>query len=233
VAATAVGPVVDLDMTPASPVAAQVQAPTTSEPARAGRPFRPSGRAGPLSRYLLVVAVIGVAISIYFTTRQPDRIPVLVAVRDVPAYHTITAGDFTLSTRDAGTGEKYADLPVEGRLSLKPIAKDQPLQKGDVAPDVAQILGPDLTVHGFAVLPAAVLGDTLRAGDRIRLLLVRDGTLLARLDAVVLSVSRSETDPSRTLVVALRTRDAKANELAISTGTASVFKDPAVAPAPS
>jgi hypothetical protein len=220
VTATGTGPIVDLTPTPA-PSVVPVE-----------RPPRPPGRAGPLSRYLLVLAVIAVAVSIYFTTHQPDRVAVLVTVHDLPAYHTITAADFTLGTRNAGNGEKYAALPIEGRLSLKPIAKGQPLRESDVAPDVAQMLGADLTVHGFAVPPAAVLGDTLRAGDRIRLVLVRGGRLLARLDAVVLSVSPSDPAPTRTLVVALRTKDAQANDVAISTGTASVFKDPAAAEAP-
>jgi Flp pilus assembly protein CpaB len=157
---------------------------------------------------------------------------VLVATRDLPAYQVITADDVTLSTRDADEAEKYATLPVAGRLSLKPIAKDRPVRQDDVAPDVASVLGKDLVVHGFDVPPAAVLGGALQSGDRIELLLVRDGRRLARLDTVVLSVTGAELAPSRTLVVALRAKDADANELAIGIGTAVVLRDPSAANAP-
>ncbi|MDQ7904400.1 SAF domain-containing protein [Phytohabitans sp. ZYX-F-186] len=229
------GRIVDLDSLPEAPAVEHAAVPRQRTPDAGTRPVapgRPSRRAGPLSRYLLVLAVVGVGAAIYLTARQPDTVAVFVATRDLPAYHVITADDVTLGTRDAGEAEKYADLPVEGRLSLKPIARDQPLRRGDVAPDVAQVLGDDLTVHGFEVSPATVLGGALQPGHRIQLLLVRDRRVLARLDAVVLSVTGGDPAPTRTLVVALRARDAKANEVAVGTGTAVVLRDPAAADAP-
>ncbi|WP_250031156.1 SAF domain-containing protein [Paractinoplanes maris] len=164
--------------------------------------------------------------TIYFTFGQPDDVPVLVARRDIPAYHVITPEDVALATREADEAKKYAALPVEGRLSLVAIGKDQPLMQTDVAPDVAGILGDDLSIHGFDVPPAAVLGGGLRTGDSIRLIL-REDQRFARLDAVVLAVAGAQDGPIRTLVVAIRAKDASANERAIAVGKASVLKDPA------
>ncbi|WP_422768682.1 SAF domain-containing protein [Plantactinospora sp. WMMC1484] len=179
-----------------------------------------------------MLAIAGVVAAIYLTVQRPDTVAVLVATRDLPAYHLITPDDVTLSTREADETETYAALPVQGRLSLKPIAGGQPLRRGDIAPDVASVLGDNLTVHGFEVSPAAVLGGALQPGNRIQLTLIRGQRVLARLDAVVLSVTGDDPAPTRTLVVALRAKDAKANDAAIGTGTAVVFRDPAAADAP-
>jgi hypothetical protein len=197
-------------------------------------------RAGPLSRYLLVVAVLAVAGAIFTATREPDQVPVLVATRDIPAYHVISPADVALGTRPAAPKERYAALPVEGRLTLTAIAKNQPLRQAQVAPDVASVLTGALTVHGFAVSRATALNGALRPGDRIQLLMVRDGQRLAlvrkdgkdldRLEAVVLSLT--DEREMVTLVVALRADDAQANQIAIGTGAAVIFKDPAAPRAP-
>ncbi len=187
-------------------------------------------RAGPLSRYLLVLAVLAVAAAIFVTNRRPDQVAVLVATRDVPAYQTIAAGDVTLGLRAAAQG--YASLPVAGRLSLRGLTKGQPLRQADIAPDVAAALGPKLVVQGFPVAPATVLDGALSPGERIQVVLVRGGRKLAQLDAVVLSVSGADPAPTRTLVVAIRRADAKADATAIAVGTASVSKNPAASGAP-
>jgi hypothetical protein len=177
---------------------------------------------------------------IFASTRKPQQVPVLIAARDIPAYQAITAGDVALGTRAVEGKADYATLPVEGRLTLTGITKDQPLRQGQIAPDIASVLPGTLTVHGFAVSRATVLNGGLRAGDPIQLLLVRDGRrltlvdkdgdILDRLGAVVLAVAGD--GETQTLVVALRDDDAKANELAIATGTVAVFKDPAASSVP-
>jgi hypothetical protein len=223
------GRIVELDEVTVPPAVAPAHRTAGQEPRRDGtRRQGRAGRAGPLSRFLLVVALLVATGVVYLTAVRPDQVPVLVATRDLPAFHTITGEDVTLSTRDADD-VKYAPLPVAGRLSLKPISKDTPLRQDDVSPDVASILGDDLSVHGFSVTAAAVLGDSLRPGDRIRLTLVREERLLARLDAVVLTVAGGDPNSSRTLVVAMKASDAKTHEVAISTGLVSVSKDPAAA----
>jgi SAF domain len=191
-------------------------------------------RAGPLSRFLLVIAVLAVAGAIFATTRNPEQVPVLIATRDIPAYHVITSDDVKLGTRAAAPKSGYAALPVEGRLTLAAITKDQPLRQSQIAPDIASVFPGALSVYGFAVPRATVLDGALRAGDRIQLLLVRDGrrlplvgkdgAILDRLEAIVLSVIRS--GETATLVVAFRADEAKTNEIAIGTGTVVVFKDP-------
>jgi hypothetical protein len=112
--------------------------------------------AGPLSRYLLVLALIVVAAAIYLTADSPKQVPVYVAARDIPAYHHITAEDVTLSTRNADETAKYATSPIDGRLSLKPLAKDKPISAADIAPDVAKILGEDLVGLCHGPLPTRV-----------------------------------------------------------------------------
>ncbi|MEV4343501.1 SAF domain-containing protein [Actinoplanes sp. NPDC049596] len=180
-----------------------------------------------------MLALIIIAAAIYVTAGSPKQVPVYVAARDIPAYHHITADDVTLSTRDADDNAKYVTSPIDGRLSLKPLAKDKPFSANDIAPDVAKILGDDLAVHGFDVAPSAVLGGVLRPGDRITILLLdKSGKRLARLDAVVLSTAGTDSAATRTLVVALRAKDAATNEIAIATGTATVSKDPAAEDAP-
>ncbi|WP_203824650.1 SAF domain-containing protein [Actinoplanes palleronii] len=186
------------------------------------------------------MALLALAGVVFASTREPQQVPVLIAVRDIAAYQVITADDVILGTRAAEGQNDYATLPVEGRLTLTAVTKDQPLRQGQIAPNIASVLPGTLTVHGFAVSRATVLNGGLRAGDPIQMLLVRDGRRLAlvdkggatidRLNAVVLAVAGDNETP--TLVVALRDGDAKANELAIATGTVTVFKDPAASRVP-
>jgi hypothetical protein len=186
------------------------------------------------------VAVLVLAAVLYAVNREKRDIPVLIAARDIPAYHVITSSDLVLGTRAGDRRGTYASLPVEGRLTLTAIGKNQPLHQSQIAPDIASVLPGPLTVHGFAATRATVLNGALQAGDRVELLLVDDDKRLAlrdaddvaldRLSAVVLSVTGNSETP--TLVVALRTEEADANEVAIAIGTAVVFKDPAAPPAP-
>jgi hypothetical protein len=205
-------------------------------PESVDRPIDPRRlRAGPLSRFLLVLAVLAVAGAIVVTMREPPEVPVFVATRGIPAYHVITSDDVKLGTRSAESKADYAGLPAERRIALTAIAEGQPLRQSQVAPDIAAVFPGELTVHGFSVPSATALDGALRAGDRIQLLLVRDGerlplvgedgTAIDRLDAIVLSVTKA--GQAATLVVVLPADQAKDNEVAIGTGTIVVFKDPA------
>lgn len=186
-------------------------------------------RPGPLSWFsFILVALVLAAGAVWFTGRPADQVPVLVAKEDIPAFHRLTAADLTLALRDKDNKDPYAGLPVEGRLTLNAVKKDAALRQGDVAPDIAAVMGNDFVLRGFTVAPASVLGGSLAPGNRIQLLLMRDGRRLASLTAIVVKVS----DDARSLTVALRQRDANQQATAIGAGTAEVLRAPTAADAP-
>ena len=185
--------------------------------------------AGPLSRYWFMIVVLLLAAgAVWFTGRRADQVPVLVAKEDIPAFHRLTAADLTLALRDKDAKNSYAGLPVEGRLTLNALKKDTPLRQGDVAPDIAAVMGEDFVLRGFPVAPAAALGGGLAPGNRVQLLLMRDGRQLASLTAVVVKVG----DDARSLTVALRQRDVTRQATAIGAGTAEVLRTPTAVDAP-
>jgi hypothetical protein len=176
----------------------------------------------------MIVVLLLAAGAVWFTGRRADQVPVLVAKEDIPAFHRLTAADLTLALRDKDAKNSYAGLPVEGRLTLNALKKDTPLRQGDVAPDIAAVMGEDFVLRGFPVAPAAALGGGLAPGNRVQLLLMRDGRQLASLTAVVVKVG----DDARSLTVALRQRDVTRQATAIGAGTAEVLRTPTAVDAP-
>lgn len=192
--------------------------------------------AGPLSRYMLVVALLAVATAVaYVGTRERGSVSVAVLVpkADMAAFHALTMADVTVETRQAGHGERFATVPVDGRLTMRAVRKGQPLVLDDVSPDVTAALGQKPVVTGIKVSHAGAFAGDLRAGQRIDLVLVRDNQKVAELGAIVLTAKPAGADSQDwTLVVGMREADSTAHQVDLATSEISVFRDPASADAP-
>ena len=192
--------------------------------------------AGPLSRYLLVLALLAVAAAVaYVGTRRDDNISVAVLVPkvDMPAFHALTMADLTVETRKTRRGERFATVPVDGRLTMRAVRKGQPLVPDDVSPDIAAALGRKPIVTGVKVSHAGAFAGGLQAGQRIDLVLVRGRQRIAELNAIVLATKPvGESSEDWTLIVGIREADAKAHKVDLATTEVSVFRDPAGLDAP-
>ena len=169
---------------------------------------------GLFSRLVLFLVLVSAAVTIAWAwihaqERTPEM-PVLIAAKNLPAYHALTDSDVTLGLAPARGKTDYATFPVAGALTLRPIKKGQPVAGEDISSNVVQLLGNNVVVVGLSIPPSAALGGTLSGGDEIQFLL--GGHLRARknIDAVILSVigpgAKSNHD---TVVVALQKRVAR------------------------
>jgi hypothetical protein len=126
---------------------------------------------------------------------------VLIATRNLSAYQALTDSDVSIGFRPAGGQNYYASLPIDGKLTLRPIRKGQPITGEEISPDVVQFLGSNVTVAGLNISRAAALGGTLSSGDRIQILL-GGSQQNVKFDAVILSIVERGISPDHELIVA-------------------------------
>ncbi|MFD0732298.1 SAF domain-containing protein [Planotetraspora mira] len=142
---------------------------------------------------------------------ESRQVPVLVVKRNLPAYHLLSMDDVVLSTRPAEEEAHYAALPIDGRLTLKPIQRDEALATSDLSPKVTDFLGHAVVVTGISVPGAGALAGTLRSGDRIRLIFPGRSRKVLGLNGVVMSPVTKESNGRASLAVALRLKEAEAH----------------------
>ncbi|GAA1874383.1 SAF domain-containing protein [Asanoa iriomotensis] len=206
------------------------QAPTAAQPDNVSTPVsgllpgpRPM-RAGPLSRYLLVVVVVGLAAAVVWAVRGKDEVAVLVPAADLPAYHLIQESDVALDTVDAKEADGFAVLPLAGRFTTKPLKRGAPIRGEEVTTDVVARLGADVAVVGLRADQGDVLGGALAADTFIHVVLVERGTKTGEFDAVTLAVTPANADrTSWSLVVAMKAADASRLEAPLATSELSVI----------
>jgi Flp pilus assembly protein CpaB len=168
-------------------------------------------RRGPYSWLVLILVLASVAIIVAASAwrhvnQASAEVAVLIATRNLPAYHVLTDGDVSLGLAMVRGNNNHPTFPVAGSITLRPIAKGQPVTSEDVSSDVVQLLGADAAVTGLSISSASALGGTLSGGDEIQILLA-GGREPVKIEAVVLSASGRGASPGHdNLVVALPER---------------------------
>ncbi len=191
--------------------------------------MQPPRRWSPLSRIVIAAIIFPFAVAGFWTFINYDqKVPVLIAKPDLPAYHALTSSDVTLGTIRAQDASEYAGLPVDGRLTLTAIKSGSPLRASDLSPVITTAFRGGFAVVGLDVSRAGALGGAMSDGDPVKLLLARQGAQNGELKAVVMSVSRDGPQASRyTLVVAVGIEDARLLSSALSSGSqVVVMRDP-------
>jgi hypothetical protein len=200
------------------------------EPETAGPgPGRPTRlRRGPFSRVVFGLVALGLVASALWAVRSDGpATPVLLATADLPAFHSLTSADFTMRTRRTRDKERYATLPVDGRVTLRAVKKGTPLLRADVGPDAARALRANVVVVGVNVTKAAVLGGALRTGERVQLVLSEKGNRTTALDALVMSVVAGSGGKDWSLVVALKADEGRRYSPSLASNEIAVLRDPA------
>lgn len=189
---------------------------------------KPARRWSPLSRVVIVAIVLSFVVAALWAFYNYREVPVLIARSDLPAYRAITSADVTLGTLRVRDASEYAGLPIDGRLTLTSVKGGSPLRVADLSPDVTTALPGGFVVVGLDVSRAGVLGGALSAGDPVQLLLAQQGVRIGELKAVVLSVSRDNTQaPNYSLVVAVSASDAQSFGPTLASGDGVVvIRDP-------
>lgn len=216
------------------PPATQAPSSAPSSPsAGAGRPeSRPKAsllQRGPYSWLVLFLVLATAAIIIAATAwrhaHEPGaEVAALIATRNLPAYHVLTDGDVSLGLTTVSRNSDHPAFPVAGSLTLRPIAKGQPVTSDDISYDVVQLLGSDVAVTGLSISSASALGGGLSSGDEIQLLLGGDREPAGYVDAVILSVSGRGAEPDHDImVVALPERFAQRYGRLLAAGNFAVI----------
>jgi hypothetical protein len=170
---------------------------------------------GPFSSLiLLVVLASGIAAIVWVWSNRhehsPSLRPVLIAAKNLPAYHALTDSDITIGLEPARSQVNYATLPVVGGLTLRPIEKGQPLTRKAISANVIQLLGSKVAVVGLSISRASALGGTLSNGDQIKFILTSRHGTRNTVKAVVLTVTRHGSKANQDIiVVALQARVAQ------------------------
>jgi hypothetical protein len=136
--------------------------------------------------------------------------------------------DVTLGTLRAPDAREYAGLPIDGRLTLTAVKSGSPLRVADLSPVMTSAFPGGFVVVGLDVSRAGVLGGALSVGDPVQLLLARQGVRTGEMKAVVLSVSRENTQEfHQSLVIAVGTEDVQRFGPALASGgDVVIIRDP-------
>jgi hypothetical protein len=198
-------------------------------PPAADTPKRPPGlRPGIYSRWVLILVVAAFGAAIVWGQRNNGRqIPVLIARSDLPAYHAVTPDDVMIGLLRTGDKDRYAAMPIDGRVTLQEIKKDAPITRDAIGPDPARILKSKVTVVGVNVTRAALLGGAVRSGERVRLVATGRNGRSRNFDAVVLSyVKGSAGARDWALVVAVKASDGRRVASLPATANFVILRDP-------
>ncbi len=142
--------------------------------------------------------LLGLAVFLTLRGLAAEETPVLVAARDVPAGHVLTAADLRTISAPARVLPAEAVSDTSSALGRRLVL---PLNEGEMLTtartDAARALGPlrasERAVHVRAADPGSL--SLVRAGDRVDLLAVPDGRTVAS-DVRVLAIDARETaDP--------------------------------------
>jgi Flp pilus assembly protein CpaB len=117
----------------------------------------------------LVAAVIGAGGIVYLALDRNTE-PVYVAVRDLPAYHQLTADDLRLADIRAPADAIRDQHVLVGHYTLVPIEHDRPFQSPRLGPRLAAgaLTGPLIAVRAAA---ETTMGGRLARGDRVDVVL--------------------------------------------------------------
>lgn len=122
--------------------------------------------------------------------------PVVVAARQLPAGHVLTAGDLTTRSVDGDSELLAALVPGDrleelvGQVLTHQVAAGDPLRGSDVLPAAAS----GLRAMSIPVEPAHAAGGALSVGDRVDVIAVADGVARYVLDhAEVLQVAPTQS----------------------------------------
>lgn len=129
--------------------------------------------------YFGVIVILCLIAVLLMRARPTPGVYIPVMARDVPRYHLVTEADLTHKCVDpAGlaSGSVSRDDDILAHYTLEPLLADSVIRRDQMhsVPDLTQLT--DVVAIGIPASEAMVLGDTLRAGDVVDLLLVRDGT---------------------------------------------------------
>ncbi|MFI9558272.1 SAF domain-containing protein [Nonomuraea endophytica] len=213
---------------PPSPSAAP---PAAGPPAYVPVPPRPRHVRGPFSGFVVAVVATGAVVAAILLLLSKQQVPVLVARADLPAYTELGMDDLEMGTRTALDAGAYAELPVEGRITLRSIRQGEALTSTDLSPDVRGLIKGGLSVVGLDVSRAAVLGGALASGDPVQVVLVTGGRRTAEIRAVVLTASQADASGTRwSLMVALNREQARKYAAPLAKGSVLILRHPDAGP---
>lgn len=204
-----------------SPTAAPASAPASSNGhtgRRAGQAVGLPTRQHPRGYAALAVALIVAfsALGYWFYSQAGAKVPVVVAVHDIPVGHTITRSE--LSTTEVSGGivavaGNHLDSLV-GQVAAVEILPNTLVQRSMVSTGVA--LSPSQAVVGVAVGPGQLPSSGLRPGDKVEVLglpqkgAAPSGSTVLAASVVVSDVRGDPAAPGGTLVSLLVDKPAAA-----------------------
>lgn len=116
--------------------------------------------------FSLYVIIFGIA---FFISQRAPVANVLIAAKDIPAYHSFTSGDFQTSTRsprEVTTSMLTDEKEVIGSFALGPVAKGEVLNREQMLkPAEARQLDSSSVVVGIPATYAMSLNGDLKSGD--------------------------------------------------------------------
>ncbi|MFI6908834.1 SAF domain-containing protein [Nonomuraea sp. NPDC050394] len=194
-------------------------------------PPRPRHVRGPFGGFVVAVVAVGMVAAVIMLLLSNQQVPVLVARADLPAYTQLGMDDLEMGTRTALDAGAYAELPVEGRITLRSIRQGEALTSTDLSPDVRGRIKGGLSVVGLDVSRAAVLGGALGGGDPVQVVLVMGGRRTAEMRAVVLTASQADASGTRwSLMIALNREQALKYAAPLAKGSVLILRDPDAGP---
>jgi pilus assembly protein CpaB len=130
--------------------------------------------------HLLMVAagILALVANLALLRSRDERVPILVAARDIPAGAVLGAGDLRADPIAADPGVLAGLLPatatgeVEGMIATRPIATGSPLTSRDLRSAAA---GSERRAMAVPVEPERAVGGAIVVGDRVDVISVRDG----------------------------------------------------------
>lgn len=138
----------------------------------------------------------------YVISRRPNStVTVWLPLRDLPAYHLISATDIvqaTVSTREAG-GDAYPEgQPVVGNYTGQSIKSGQAIQRSNVIVSSDPTLTQNTVAVSIPVSPGSIFNGNLESGSKVTVWSVEadnNKTTILLQQALVLDIQKTENLP--------------------------------------
>jgi len=164
--------------------------------------------------WAVVVIPVGIAATAHlFRHETQTSVSILVPKQDLPAYHSIRPGDLvekTYSTRNLPSNTFRNPQEIIGRYTLIQSPKEKPLTEKQLSSKVDPDILANTVAVGITATPATTLGDSLKAGDIVDIMLVTttkaesSPSLIAFSNILILDVkAESQANSSSTSVVVI------------------------------
>lgn len=149
---------------------------------------------------LFALAVIGLTLAGAAYLRAEVGAKVVVAARDLPAYHRLAQADLREENVSRGSVPDGAEVDrdaILGKYTTSRVLHDQPLRRAALGPRLDDAPTSELVVTALNATPGQALNGALARGDQVRLLLSADAVHrppVAIAGVLVLDVSPPEGD---------------------------------------